>query len=162
MRTVRVINKSNNELPKYATIGSAGLDVQANLENVKELKGTDFFIDQRDGFSSVMILPRGRVLIPTGLYFSLPEGTHLDVRPRSGLALKQGLTVINTPGLLDSDYRNELGVVLINLSKDKQTIFHGDRIAQIVLMKSEKIIWEQVESLDETTRGMGGFGSTGK
>jgi dUTP pyrophosphatase len=160
---VQVINKSNNKLPEYSTIGSAGLDLHANLENTRNLKGTYYTINPGGTvLDTITIYPGGRVLIPTGLYVALPEGTHLDIRPRSGLALKQGLTVINSPGLVDSDYRNEIGVVLINHGKENQTISHGDRIAQAVLMKYEKIEWEQVENLDDTNRGLGGFGSTGK
>jgi dUTP pyrophosphatase len=159
---VQVINKSSNELPEYSTLGSAGLDVCANLENAENLKGSNFTIDQERGYDLITIHPGGRVLVPTGLYFAIPEGYHLDVRPRSGLALKNGITVINSPGLLDSDYRGELGVVLVNHSQEAQTIGHGDRIAQVVLMKFERIDWNLVESLPETARGSGGFGSTGK
>lgn len=157
---VQVINKSVHELPEYSTIGAAGLDVKANLDNVGELKGENFSFNR---FSrTITLLPGGRVLVPTGLFFAIPEGMHIDVRPRSGLALKQGITVLNTPGLIDEDYRGELGVVLINLSPGRQTFAHGERIAQIVLTKHEIIEWDKVDVLSETVRGEGGFGHTGK
>jgi dUTP pyrophosphatase len=159
---VQIVNESNNPMPYYSSEGAAGLDLYANLMCMDELKGKDFEITQGNDHEFITIQPGGRVLVPTGIYVAIPEGYHIDVRPRSGLALKQGLTVINTPGLIDSDYRGELGVVLINLSKENQNIYHGDRIAQIVLMKSEKVDWYQVDSLDDTIRGAGGFGSTGK
>lgn len=159
---VRIVNKSDNPFPRYSTVGSAGLDICANLNDLSSIKGKDFAISHGNNRDYITIFPGGRVLIPTGLYFAIPEGYHIDVRPRSGLALKQGLTVLNTPGLIDSDYRGEVGVILTNLSKENQEVYHGDRVAQIVLMKSGRISWDVVEELDDTTRGIGGFGSTGK
>lgn len=155
---VQIINKSENELPVYKTEGSAGMDVKANFDNVGELKGKNFSFNRIT--QEVTILPGGRVLVPTGLYVALPKGTHLDVRPRSGLALKKGLTVLNTPGLIDEDYRGEIGIIIVNVGGGRETIKHGDDVAQLVLMKYEKADWKEVEVLDETERGEGGFGST--
>lgn len=142
--TVRVINTSNHPLPEYKTEQSAGLDLCAHLDAPMEVK------------------PMERVLVPTGLYIELPPGTEGQVRPRSGLALKQGLTVLNSPGTIDADYRGEIRVILINLSGEVQQIAPGDRIAQLVVAKYEQIQWQPTDSLEDTERGAGGFGSTGK
>ena len=144
MEKVKVINKSSNALPEYQTAQSAGLDLRAHLEE------------------EVVIEPLERVMIGTGLYLALPEGFEAMIRPRSGLAWKHGLTVLNTPGTIDADYRGEIKVVLINLSKEKFTVQPGDRIAQMVLNKYEQIDWELTENLDDTERGAGGYGHTGK
>lgn len=144
---VKIINKSGFELPKYETLGSAGMDVKAVA------KQEDYIFT---------LLPGQRVLIPTGLFMQIPFGYEIQVRPRSGMAIKQGITVLNSPGTIDSDYRGEVGIILINNSKDTVTIAHGDRIAQIVLAKYERADWDEVEELDPTDRGTGGFGSTGK
>ncbi|MBF25036.1 MAG: dUTP diphosphatase [Flavobacteriales bacterium] len=141
---VDIINKSNNPLPEYKTIGSVGLDIRANLKG------------------SIFMQPGQRKAIPTGLYVELPDCTELQIRPRSGLALNNGITVINTPGTIDSDYRGEIQVILINLSDNVFEVKNGDRIAQMVLAKVEKINWSSKEVLTKTDRGDGGFGSTGK
>jgi dUTP pyrophosphatase len=141
---VLVINKSNNELPAYETIGSAGLDIRAFIEE------------------SIILNPFERKLIKTGLFLEIPVGYEAQVRPRSGFALKNGVTVLNTPGTIDADYRGEVGVILINLSQEKVEIHSGDRIAQLVFAKVEQAEWAEVETLSETERGAGGFGSTGK
>ena len=142
--TVKIINESNNPLPSYATDGAAGMDIRAFLDAPIQLQ----------------ILQR--VLVPTGLFVEIPEGYEAQIRPRSGLAIKQGITCLNTPGTIDSDYRGEIKIVLINLSSEVQVINGGDRIAQMVVQKVEKISWEEVAILSETTRHVGGFGSTGK
>lgn len=141
---VRIINRSNNPLPEYKTERSAGMDLCAYLD------------------APLQVAPMERVLVPTGLYIELPAGTEGQVRPRSGLALKQGLTVLNTPGTIDADYRGEIRVILINLSSETREIAPGDRIAQLVVARYESIEWQPTETLDETERGAGGFGSTGK
>ena len=141
---INIINQSNNELPAYATAGSAGMDVRANLKQ------------------SVVLQSLERALIPTGLFIELPDGYEAQVRPRSGLAVKQGITCLNTPGTIDSDYRGELKVILINLSKEPQTINHGDRIAQMIIATVTKATLVLVQQLNTTTRGEGGFGHTGK
>lgn len=141
---VKIINRSSNELPQYATEGASGLDIKANLEQ------------------PVCLQPLERTLIPTGLFMEIPQGYEIQVRPRSGLAIKQGLTCLNTPGTIDADYRGEVKVILINLSNEVQTIQHGDRVAQIVLQKVEKLQWQLTEELEETQRNDGGFGHTGK
>lgn len=141
---VQIINKSNNKLPEYETMRSSGLDLKA-------------FIDDE-----IIIKPLERYLVPTGLYISIPEGYEAQVRPRSGLAFKHGITVLNTPGTIDSDYRGEIKVILINLSNDSFVIKSGERICQLVFAKVEKINWLEVNILDETIRGEGGFGHTGK
>lgn len=141
---VRVINTSHHPLPEYKTEQSAGLDLCAQLD------------------APIEVQPMERVLVPTGLYIELPPGTEGQVRPRSGLALKQGLTVLNSPGTIDADYRGEIRVILINLSGEVQSIAPGDRIAQLVVARYEQIKWEPTDSLDHTERGAGGFGSTGK
>lgn len=144
MKKLRIVNTSNNELPTYATKGSAGMDLRANLQE------------------DVVIAPGERKLISTGLKISLPVGYEAQIRPRSGLALKKGVTVLNSPGTVDSDYIGDIGVILINHGEESLTISNGDRIAQMVIAKHETVEFEQVESLDETERGAGGFGSTGK
>lgn len=140
---VKVINKSNNKLPEYATSMSAGFDLRANLEEPVTLKAED------------------RMLIGTGLFIALEPGYEAQVRPRSGLALKKGITVLNAPGTIDADYRGEIGVILYNTSKEDFVIEPGERIAQMVIAKYEQISWEQVEVLDKTERGDGGYGHTG-
>ena len=140
---INVINRSKHSLPAYETIGSAGMDVRANLEGVVELK------------------PLERKLIPTGLFFEIPVGYEMQVRPRSGLAYKKGITVLNSPGTIDADYRGEVGVLLVNLSQEVFKIESGDRIAQLVITKHESPELISVEELSSTDRGEGGFGSTG-
>lgn len=140
---MKIVNESPNPLPKYATLGSSGMDLYANLTAALNLE------------------PLQRALVPTGLFISLPENTEAQIRPRSGLALKQGITCLNSPGTIDADYRGEIKVLLINLSAELQTIEPGTRIAQLVIQQVEKIQWIPVDSLDETTRGTGGFGHTG-
>lgn len=144
MKKLRIVNTSNNELPTYATKGSAGMDLRANLQE------------------DVVIAPGERKLISTGLKISLPVGYEAQIRPRSGLALKKGVTVLNSPGTVDSDYIGDIGVILINHGEDNFTVANGDRIAQMVIAKHEVVEFEQVERLEETERGSGGFGSTGK
>jgi dUTP pyrophosphatase len=141
---LKIINTSTNPLPHYATEGAAGMDVRAFLQEPVVLKSLE------------------RTAVPTGLFFEIPTGYEVQVRPRSGLALRQGITCLNTPGTIDSDYRGELKVILINLSAEPQTIHPGDRIAQLVLQKVEQVQWQPVETLTETVRSSGGFGSTGK
>ncbi len=141
---VNIINRSNNPLPAYATEGSSGMDLMAFIENV------------------IILEPLERRLIPTGLFIELPKGFEAQVRPRSGLAIKQGITCLNSPGTVDADYRGELKVVLINLSNEPQALHPGDRIAQMVVQKVEKVTLVQVHEISSTTRGDGGFGHTGK
>ena len=143
MTTVKIINKGKQQLPAYATKQSAGMDLRANIEEAFELK------------------PLERRLVPTGLYMALPEGYEAQVSPRSGLALKHGITVLNTPGTIDADYRGEVGVVLVNLSNEPFSIEPGERIAQMVIAKYEQVELEEVEMLDETERGAGGYGHSG-
>ncbi len=140
---VKIINKSSNPCPTYATPLSAGMDVRANIE------------------VPITLAPLQRVLVPTGLYIALPEGYECQARPRSGLAVKHGITVLNSPGTIDADYRGELKTLLVNLSDTPFVIEPGERIAQLVVAKHEHVEWEEVEVLDETERGEGGFGSTG-
>ena len=140
----KVINKSDNPLPAYATSGSSGMDIRAAISLAIELK------------------PLERKLIPTGLFVEIPEGYEIQVRPRSGLAIKQGLTCLNTPGTIDADYRGEIQVILINLSAESQIINPGDRIAQMVVQKVEKVEWMLTETITSTERNAGGFGHTGK
>lgn len=140
---VKIINRSRHQLPTYATALSAGMDVRASLD------------------APVELAPGERRLIPTGLYIALPEGYECQVRPRSGLALRHGITLVNTPGTVDADYRGEIGVILINLGQEPFIIADGERIAQLVVKRYERVEWEPVESLDTTIRGEGGFGSTG-
>ena len=141
---VKIINQSGNPLPEYATPGSSGMDIRASL------------IDE------VIIKPMERILIPTGLFLEIPLGLEAQIRPRSGLAIKQGITCLNTPGTIDADYRGEIKVILINLSNEPQTIHNGDRIAQMVIQKIKIVSWEQTDSINTTQRGEGGFGHTGK
>ncbi len=141
---IRIVNKSTNTLPQYATSQSAGIDLRANLAE------------------PVVLKPMERKLIPTGLFIELSEGYEAQIRPRSGLALKHGITVLNTPGTIDADYRGEIGVILINLSTEDFKIEHGERICQMVIARHEQAEWIQVEELNETERGAGGFGHTGK
>lgn len=140
---IQIINKSKFELPQYATPNSAGLDLRANIESPMVLK------------------PIERKLVPTGLFIALPTGYEGQVRPRSGLAIKKGITVLNSPGTVDADYRGEIGVILVNLSNEDFIIEPGERIAQLVIAKHEQAEWELVENLDETERGKGGFGHSG-
>jgi len=140
---VKIINQSNHELPAYETIASAGLDVRANIQE------------------SISLKPLERTLVKTGLFMEIPVGYECQVRPRSGLAFKKGITVLNAPGTIDADYRGEVGVILINLSNEDFVIENGERIAQLVFAKVEQAEWENVEILTETDRGTGGFGSTG-
>lgn len=140
---ISIINKSKHALPHYETIASAGMDLKANLDK------------------AVVLNPLERAIIPTGLFFALPVGYEAQVRPRSGLAAKKGITVLNAPGTVDADYRGEVGVILVNLSNEPFTINDGERIAQLVIAKHERAEWLEVETLDETERGAGGFGSTG-
>jgi dUTP pyrophosphatase len=142
--TVRIINQSNNPLPHYATEGSSGMDIRANLTEPVELKTLE------------------RALIPTGLFIELPLGYEAQIRPRSGLAMKQGITCLNSPGTIDADYRGEIKIILINLSSEIQSVQHGDRIAQMIIQKTEQIQWQLSDEITETVRNAGGFGSTGK
>ena len=140
---VKIVNKSAFDTPFYATERSAGMDIKENIE------------------ASIALQPLQRAMVPTGLYIALPEGTEAQIRPRSGLAAKHGITVLNTPGTIDADYRGEIKVILVNLSNEEFTINPGERIAQMVVARYEKVEWDSVEVLDETERGAGGFGSTG-
>lgn len=140
---IQIINQSHHDLPKYATELSAGVDLRASIDE------------------PIVLRPLQRCLVPTGLRIALPAGYEAQVRPRSGLALKKGVTVLNTPGTIDADYRGEIGVILINLSQDEFVINDGERIAQMVIARHEQAQWELVESLDETARGEGGFGHSG-
>ena len=141
---VKIINQSINPLPEYATIGSSGMDIRASL------------------VEPLVLQPMARDLVPTGLFVEIPLGYEIQIRPRSGLAIKQGITCLNTPGTIDADYRGEIKVILINLSAEPQTIQPGDRIAQMVLQKVEQIQWVPATELGSSERGEGGFGSTGK
>ncbi len=140
---IKIINKSNHSLPEYETIASAGMDLRANL------------------VAAVTLKPLERTIIKTGLFIELPIGIEAQVRPRSGLAAKKGITVLNAPGTVDADYRGEIGVILVNLSNEDFTIENGERVAQLVIAKHERAAWQQVDILGETERGAGGFGSTG-
>ena len=141
---VKIINKSQHPLPAYETISSAGMDLRANLSE------------------SIILQPMQRALIPTGLYIELPSGTEAQIRPRSGLAFKNGITVLNSPGTIDADYRGEIKVLLINLSQEAFEIKDSERIAQMVISRHETVEWQLVETLNQTQRGEGGFGHTGK
>ena len=141
---VQVINKSKHQLPQYATGQSAGMDIRANLAE------------------PIVLKPLQRCLVPTGLYIALPKGFEAQIRPRSGLALKKGIGVLNSPGTIDADYRGEICIILINFSAEEFTIEDGERIAQMVIARHEQAEWQEVEVLDETERGAGGFGHTGK
>ena len=142
--SVKIVNKSHHALPSYSTLFSAGMDIRANLSE------------------SVTLAPMERRLIPTGLFIALPEGYEAQIRPRSGLALKHGITIPNSPGTIDADYRGEICIILINFSAEEFTIEDGERIAQMVIARHEQAEWQEVEVLDETERGAGGFGHTGK
>lgn len=141
---VQVINKSKHPLPAYATEQSAGMDLRANLSE------------------PISLAPMQRCMVPTGLYIALPPGFEAQVRPRSGLAIKKGITVLNSPGTIDADYRGEICVILVNLSSEVFVIEDGERIAQMVIARHEQAVWQEVEVLDETERGVGGFGHTGR
>ena len=141
---INIINKSSHDLPSYETIASAGMDLRAHIEQ------------------DIILKPLERSIIPTGLFMALPVGYEAQVRPRSGLAAKYGLTVLNSPGTIDADYRGEIGVILVNLSNADFTIKNGERVAQMVIAKHERAKWSPVQSLSETSRGAGGFGSTGR
>ena len=158
-KTIKVVNKSTNPLPKYETPDSAGMDIRAWV-NDDNFPG--HLADWDEVEKCVRIFSGGRALIHTGLYIELPKGYEAQVRPRSGLALKQGITVLNTPGTIDADYRGEVGVILINMGDDPVEIHTGDRIAQIVISKCEQLDFTEAEDLSETERGEGGFGHTGK
>ena len=140
---IKIINKSNHALPNYETIASAGMDLRANLDE------------------SITLKPLERTIIKTGLFIELPMGYEAQVRPRSGLAAKKGISVLNAPGTVDADYRGEIGVILVNLSNEDFTIENGERVAQLVIAKHERAEWIEVQELSETSRGAGGFGSTG-
>ena len=159
---VKVIKSTMNELPKYETPDSAGMDLRADLWSIKEkfLFNTRIVRDEHSIIQYIEIAPGGRALIPTGLKMALPKGYEASVRPRSGLALKYGVTVLNTPGTIDADYREDVGVILVNHGNEPFTVKQGDRIAQMVITKMEQITWNPVDSLEKTERG-GGFGSTG-
>jgi len=141
---IKIVNKSNHPLPHYGTAASAGVDLRANIEE------------------SITLKPLERTLVKTGLFIELPIGYEAQVRPRSGLAYKNGVTVLNTPGTIDADYRGEIGVILVNLSNEDFVIENGERVAQMVIAKHEQAEWSLVENLSDTERGLGGFGSTGK
>ena len=141
--TVQIINKSKHQTPSYETLLSAGMDIRANISE------------------SITLKPLDRVIVKTGLFIALPAGLEAQVRPRSGLAAKKGVTVLNSPGTVDADYRGEIGVILVNLSNEDFLIKDGERIAQLIIAKHEQITWEEVSVLDNTKRGKGGFGSTG-
>nr|WP_314593394.1 dUTP diphosphatase [uncultured Porphyromonas sp.] len=144
MLEVKIVNRSRHALPAYATAGAAGMDLRAQLE------------------APITLAPLGRVLVPTGLFIELPQGYEAQVRPRSGLAIKHGLTILNSPGTIDADYRGEIKVVLVNLSAEPFEIQDGERIAQLVVARHEEVTWQPVEELGETERGAGGFGHTGR
>ena len=140
---IQIVNKSHHKLPQYATALSAVLDIRANLD------------------SPITLKPLGRALVPTGLFIALPQGYEAQIRPRSGLAIKKGITVLNSPGTIDADYRGEICIILVNLSSDDFVIEDGERICQMVIARHEQAVWEEVEVLDQTERGEGGFGHTG-
>jgi dUTP pyrophosphatase len=141
--TIKIINTSQHELPNYETIASAGMDLRANIQE------------------SITLQPLERALVKTGLFIELPIGFEAQVRPRSGLAFKKGITVLNSPGTVDADYRGEIGVILVNLSNEAFVVENGERIAQLIIAKHERAEWQEVQELSETSRGEGGFGSTG-
>ena len=140
---IQIINKSRHELPSYETIASAGMDLRANIQK------------------PILLKPLERTIVKTGLFIELPIGFEAQVRPRSGLAAKKGISVLNAPGTIDADYRGEIGVILVNLSNEDFTIENGERVAQLVIAKHERVEWVEVKTLSETSRGAGGFGSTG-
>lgn len=141
---IKIVNKSRHPLPEYATVSAAGMDLRANLEE------------------PVVLQPLERTLVPTGIYIQLPEGYEAQIRPRSGLAIKHGIGIVNAPGTIDADYRGEIRVILVNLSNEDFTIQDGERICQMVIAEHARVEWEAVDSLDETERGAGGFGHTGR
>lgn len=141
---IKIVNKSPHPLPEYATALAAGMDLRANLEQ------------------PIVLKPLERTLVPTGIYLQLPEGYEAQIRPRSGLAIKHGIGIVNSPGTIDADYRGEVRVILVNLSNEDFTIQDGERVCQMVIAQHARVEWENVESLDETQRGAGGFGHTGK
>ena len=141
--SIKIVNQSVNDLPAYATLGSSGMDIRASIAE------------------PMVLQPAERVLVPTGLFVEIPLGDEIQIRPRSGLAIKQGITCLNTPGTIDADYRGEIKVILINLSAEAQTVLPGDRIAQMVVQKVEQVQWVAVSELSGSDRGSGGFGSTG-
>ncbi|MDM8145411.1 dUTP diphosphatase [Bacteroides eggerthii] len=141
---IQVINKSHHPLPEYATLQSAGMDIRANLDE------------------PITLQPLQRCLVPTGLFIALPPGTEAQIRPRSGLAWKKGITVLNAPGTIDADYRGEIGIILVNLSQEPFVIQDGERIAQMVVARYEQAAWNVVDSLEDTERGEGGFGHSGQ
>ena len=141
---VKIVNQSKHALPNYATAMSAGMDLRANVE------------------TPIVLKPLQRALVPTGVYIQLPEGYEAQIRPRSGLAIKHGISLVNAPGTIDADYRGEIGVIMINLSDEEFVINDGERICQMVVTRYSRVEWEQVESLDESDRGDGGFGHTGR
>lgn len=141
--TIKIINKSQHSLPNYETLASAGMDLRANLSE------------------PITLAPLGRAIVKTGLFIELPIGYEAQVRPRSGFAAKKGITVLNSPGTVDADYRGEIGVILVNLSNEAFVVENGERIAQLIIAKHERAVWLEVEELSETSRGEGGFGSTG-
>lgn len=143
MVKIKIVNRGTQQLPAYATPQSAGMDLRANITE------------------PITLQPMERRIIPTGLHIALPEGYEAQVRPRSGLAFKHGITVLNSPGTIDADYRGDIGVIMVNLSNEPQTIEHGERICQMVIARHETVVWQVVEALDETERGAGGFGHTG-
>ncbi|MDR1171446.1 MAG: dUTP diphosphatase [Bacteroidales bacterium] len=141
---IKIVNKSRHPLPSYSTLLSAGMDLRAHLDK------------------PVILAPGARILIPTGLYISIPQGYEAQIRPRSGLALKKGITLLNAPGTIDADYRGEIGIIIVNLSQENFVINDGERIAQMVVAKYETVEWDPCDTLDETIRGTGGFGHTGQ
>ncbi|RNC64295.1 dUTP diphosphatase [Proteiniphilum sp. X52] len=141
---IKIVNKSRHPLPEYATASAAGMDLRANLEE------------------SIVLKPLERTLVPTGIYIQLPEGYEAQIRPRSGLAIKHGIGIVNAPGTIDADYRGEIRVILVNLSNEDFTIQDGERICQMVIAEHARVEWDAVDSLDETERGAGGFGHTGR
>lgn len=141
---IKIVNQSKHQLPTYETIASAGMDLRANLNE------------------PILLKPLERILIPTGLYVELPSGYEAQIRPRSGLAYKHGITVLNTPGTIDADYRGEIKIILVNISNNDYVVNNGERIAQMIISQHATINWKQVDSLEETIRGAGGFGHTGK
>ncbi len=141
---VKIVNKSKHHLPEYSTAFSAGMDIRANIEE------------------DIILKPLERKLIPTGLFIELPAGFEAQIRPRSGMAIKNGLSVLNTPGTIDADYRGEIGVIIVNLSNEVYTVKDGERICQMIVTKHERVEWNEVEILEESDRGSGGFGHTGK
>jgi len=141
---IRIVNQSRHPLPSYSTLLSAGMDLRAHLDE------------------PVILAPGARTLVPTGLYISIPQGYEAQIRPRSGLALKKGVTILNAPGTIDADYRGEIGIIMVNLSQEDFVIHDGERIAQMIVARYETVEWEPCDSLDETERGAGGFGHTGQ